>query len=79
MSGNDGTALAIAEDIERYLFEHPSASDTAAGIQSCWLSAEWRSASVATVEAALTALERNGIVERREVLGGSVIFSARRH
>ena len=79
MSGSDSTARDIANDIEHYLGKHPYAADTASGIQRCWLSTEWAEAPVDRVEEALEILEDRGVVVRREVPGGSVIYSARMH
>ena len=71
------TVSAIAADIERYLAAHPLAADTVDGVQRWWLSDAVRDASVAEVEQALQALEQRGVVTRRVVFGGSVMFSAR--
>ena len=79
MSEGDSTAWDIARDIENYLRRHPSAADTAPGIQRCWLSNEWAEASIERVEEALDILVMAGVVVKREVLGGSVMYAARVH
>ena len=73
----DITVSVIAADIERYLAAHPLAADTVDGVRRWWLSEAVRDASVAEVEQALEVLEQRGVVIRRVVFGGSVMFSAR--
>jgi hypothetical protein len=79
VSGSDSTVRGIAADIEHYLARHPSAADTASGIQRCWLSAEWAEAPIDRVEEALEILADRGVVTKREVPGGSVMYSVRMH
>lgn len=79
MSEGDSTARDIARDIENYLRRHPSAADTAAGIQRCWLPNEWAEAPIDRVEEALEILEIAGVVVKRELPGGTVMYAARVH
>lgn len=79
MPGSDTNAQSIAKDIEHYLGNHPSAADTADGIRRCWLSSDWVEAPMHRIEEALWILEARGVVVRREVLGGAVLYSARMH
>jgi hypothetical protein len=62
------TARQVAAWICRYLSEHPRAADTAAGIQRWWLAPEVGEVALPTVEQALDALEREGVVEKLDPL-----------
>ena len=73
------TVDAIAQEIAHYLDDHPLAADTAIGVQRYWLPQARGRVPLARVEEALASLERQGIVTRRVVFGGSVMFSARAH
>lgn len=77
VSRSDSTARGIAEDIGHYLARHPYAADTASGIQRCWLPAKWADAPINRVEEALEILEEAGVVIKRHIPGGSVVYAAR--
>ena len=79
MPEDEDTVNAIADEIAHYLARHPLAADTAIGVQRYWLTQARGAVPLARVEDALARLERKGIVARRVVFGGSVMFSARAH
>ena len=63
----------LAEAIRRYLAAHPDAADSAQGIADWWLN---EPAPVDAVLDALESLVREGLVERRVLTGGRVIYKA---
>ena len=56
----------VALAIHAYLRRNPKASDTAAGIQRYWLTADIGEVALPVVEAALSQLEAEGVVHRLE-------------
>jgi len=70
---------ATAEEITRYLEQHPDAADSAEGIQRWWLGSEENQVSFETVYRALCLLERRGVVRADMVEGGPVIYRRVRH
>ncbi len=68
----------IADAIERYLRTHPDAADSVEGIRLWWLTGDAAGEAPEDVREALERLEAAGIVERRALPGGQVIYGARR-
>lgn len=69
----------IADAIERYLAAHPDAADSVEGIRLWWLTGDAAGEAPERVREALERLVETGIVERRALPGGQVIYGARRH
>lgn len=69
---------SIAQEIERYLQQHPNAADSADGIHRWWLVAPFSEGPLETVQAALDLLETRGIVGKTVLDSGRVIYSAQR-
>ncbi len=62
-----------AEQIAYYLKNHPSAADSAEGIQRWWIPRQLCEAPLDLVQRALNRLEAEGMIERT-VIGGTVIY-----
>ena len=77
ISPTDSDIERIALEIERYLSQHSDARDTAQGIARWWLAAAHIKTDIPRVEAALESLIQRGVVQRRKLAGGSVVYSAR--
>jgi hypothetical protein len=69
----DRTLLRLA--ITQYVDSHPLASDTLAGIAEWWLPRDMRPTSL-ELEDALDELVVEGILRRRELPGGTKLYSA---
>lgn len=67
----------IAEAIRRYLSDHPKAADTVEGIAGWWLVAERYQPTQEEVQQALDDLVAKGMVIRKEVLNGRVVYSGK--
>jgi len=81
-SGEDEGADDIADiagEIERYLRAHPDAADSVEGITHWWLMRQRYSESVPRVRQALERLVARGVVTRRVLPEGRVVFAAPRH
>jgi hypothetical protein len=76
MSNSDELVSEIAERIEQYLTQRPEAADTAEGISAWWLCSRLRADSLPEVLAALAQLEARGIVARKQLESGAIIFSS---
>ena len=63
-----------AEEISRYLAEHPDAADTLDGIQQWWLFRQRLDESLDLVSRAVEDLIRRGVVERRRLADGTILF-----
>ena len=68
----------IAEAIERYLRAHPEAADSLEGIRLWWLTGNAAEEAPECIREALERLEAAGIVDRRELPGGQVVYGAAR-
>ena len=68
----------IADAIERYLQAHPDAADGVEGIRLWWLTGDAAAEAPEQVREALERLQAAGIVERRALPDGQVIYGARR-
>jgi len=77
---DDGEAkvMRIANDIKRYLDDHPNAADTLDGI-TWWFLRQRFAESTVLVQQALDYLVAESLVERKSKLGsGHLYFSAQR-
>jgi predicted RNA-binding protein with PUA domain len=73
LSDSKNRVDAIAEALRRYSAEHGHAADTLEGVRS-WLPAEVRAASRQELEAALQALVSEGVLKRRNLVDGTVVY-----
>jgi hypothetical protein len=64
--------------VERHLRAHPNAADTADGIRRWWLTGPMATMPLATIEAALDKMVRNGRMSRIENLSGKAVYTAPR-
>lgn len=64
---------AISEALRSYSAEHAHAADTLEGVRS-WLPAEVRAASRQDLEEALQALVSEGVLKRRNLIDGTVVY-----
>lgn len=78
MSSRDEMVRSVAQEIERYLAQHPDAADNAEGIRRWWLWPGAREESEETVQAALDLLEERGVVVKTKWEGAGVIYSGAR-
>ena len=67
----NGDEEAMADEIARYVSEHPDACDTIAGITTWWLATHIR-ANATAVEPALQRLEKAGVIDRIETPSGTL-------
>jgi hypothetical protein len=72
----DANVELIAHDIERYLWDHRGAADTAEGIARWWLTSRAILAERMQVEAALEVLIRRGVVARHLLPDGNCVYAA---
>lgn len=68
------TVSEVAEEIRRYLAAHPNASDAAEGVQTWWLP---HGVPGVTVQQALDLLVADGVVDKRQLPDGNLIYAAR--
>ena len=69
-----GPASGVAEEIDRYLYDHPGASDNLIGVVTWWLNRDANQETMDVVEAALLELVAMGVVERRALPDGGAIY-----
>jgi len=69
---------AVAEVIRRHLLQHPQASDTAEGIQRWWVLPQLGEVALPAVEAALTLLEAEGVLQRLQQAWAPTAYLAAR-
>jgi len=67
----------IAAMVERYLAAHPTASDTVAGIHRWWLPPTSADEDAGLLDQALERLIGRGLMTKRALPDGHVIFSGR--
>lgn len=79
MTTDDGNLDRLADEIARYLVEHPAAADTAAGIRRWWLLRQRFDEASAQVQRALDRLEAAGRIQRQVLADGTVIYGAMTH
>jgi hypothetical protein len=73
---NDTDVLLIADQIERYLKEHPNAADTVEGITKWWLPGQGIEVSSLLVQQALKYLGSKSAVKCNTNLSGNKIYSS---
>lgn len=76
MTSQDDPVAAVAEEVMRYLAQHPEAADSAEGIQRWWLAPRRVEAPLDRVLCALDVLVRDGAVVRRALPDGSTVFES---
>lgn len=65
----------IARAIERYLAKHPNAADSLEGIRRWWLLRQRYEESAQQVQEALEQLLREGVVSKRVLSDGQVLYA----
>jgi hypothetical protein len=75
---NAGVA-GIAHAIERYLAKHPNAADSVEGIRRWWLMRQRYEESAQQVQEALEQLLRAGIINKRVLSDGQVLYTGQPH
>jgi hypothetical protein len=73
----DEPVHAIAHTIQRYLEVNPDAADSAEGIRRWWLPPALAEESPGTVEEALDRLVAAGVITRRPLPDGRVLYAKR--
>jgi hypothetical protein len=76
---NEDRVRGIAEDIQTYFAGRPEAWDSADGILRWWLPRVRLEESMRDLQQALDDLVERGIVVRREVAGGRVVYGRAPH
>ena len=66
----------LAEEIVRYLEDHPNAADTTEGIAKWWLRLQGFQVSIESVQEALDYLVAKSLVKRRTKGDGESIYSS---
>lgn len=74
MAIDDDRVTLIAEEISRYLAEHPDAADTVDGITQWWLARIRVEEAVIDVQQALHSLVRGGAVVGKVLPDGTVLY-----
>lgn len=69
---------AAQAGIQRYLYRHPEACDTIAGIHRWWLAGERNGLGPLEVRAAVERLLRSGQMQRRRLPDGSEVYAGSR-
>lgn len=64
----------IADQINRYLESHPDAADSSDGILRWWIARQRLEDSIGKVEQALALLLRKGLVRKRIMIDGQVLY-----
>jgi hypothetical protein len=67
----------VAATVEHYVTAHPNASDTLAGIHRWWLVNISFEEDTALLEAAVERLVERGVMTRRPLADGTVVFSGK--
>ena len=73
----EDAAQVIAQTIERYLDANREAADSAEGIRRWWLPPALAEESPGTVEEALDRLVAAGVIQRRPLPDGRVLYAKR--
>lgn len=76
MPDDDGEVIRIAREIQRYLETRPDAADTLAGIVKWWLLRQRLEEASGKVQKALDYLVVHGIVRKKTIAGGAVLYSS---
>lgn len=77
MNGFPPMLKTTADEIVRYLEAHPLATDTAEGVAQWWLTGGEAALPPTLVRAALESLADAGIVSRRTLPDGTVMYGAK--
>lgn len=75
----DEEVYGVAQEIERYLANHPNAADTLPGIQRWWLLMQRYEQAVMQVQRALDYLETAGVVAKATGNNGRTIYRRTRN
>jgi hypothetical protein len=75
----DKEVCAVAQEIERYLVNHPHAADTLFGIQRWWLLMQRYEQAVQQVQQALEYLETAGVVSKDTADNGRIVYRSKRN
>ena len=65
---------SLAEEIVRYLENHPNAADTVNGITNWWITRQRYEESAARVRLALEFLEKEKKITKRELPGKEIVY-----
>ena len=74
---DDAEVTAIAEEIERYIEDHPRSKDSLVGIRSWWLTEETMSTAPGKAQEAVDRLVDNGVLCRKMLPDGTIIYARR--
>ena len=74
MTAQDNKTEVLAEEIARYLADHPDASDTAEGIARWWLTRQRYEDALSQVQQAVERLVSQGRVQRKVLPDGTVVY-----
>jgi hypothetical protein len=77
-SNTEQEVIKVAQQIQRYLRDHPLAADSLEGVVSWWLGSVQRSRQPEVVREALQQLEAQGVVFHRILPDGNLIYAAMR-
>jgi hypothetical protein len=72
---SNADVAGIARAIERYLAKHPNAADSLEGIHRWWLLRQRYEESAQQVQEALEQLLREGVVSKRVLSDGQVLYA----
>jgi hypothetical protein len=78
MTAPSSEVAAVAEEIRRYLASHPNAADSAAGVLNWWLMGQRSVQSAQVVGEAMQWLIEQGVVTRRILPDGQIVYSAQK-
>lgn len=68
----------LKEQILRYLESHPDAADSPEGIAMWWIPQQRQKESVAKVSEVLELLVDDGVIQKKELKDGRVIYTGRK-
>ena len=77
VGSQEDSAQVIAHTIQQYLDANPDAADSAEGIRRWWLPPALAEESPETVEEALDRLVTAGVIQRRPLPDGRVLYAKR--
>jgi ribosomal protein S12 methylthiotransferase accessory factor YcaO len=75
MSAASARVTCIANAIERYVSEHPRATDSIEGIRTWWITHERRNDSPAEVQSAVDHLVASGRLSRITLPDGTIVYT----
>lgn len=76
MSTDDDKLDQLAQEIARYLAQHPAAADSVEGVRRWWLLRQRLDEAAEQVQRALDRLEATGQVKRQILPDGTAIYRA---